>query len=729
MRAFVTRHERLSVGLVLLLGLLVRLPTVPVDIQAVHDVRWFIDWGRTARDLGFPAVSANIPDGVGLYPPLSLWILDLLATVEALVPASLRGGDTLLISMIKLLPVAADLCLAALIAWLVRGRGPVTAVVGAAAIALNPAFIYLGAAWGQIDSLYSLLLVISTALLARSTTTSSVAGAWVAWVLAALVKVQGLLLLPLVLVVSLRDAGWRRAAIGAVLALLVIVLLCLPWLPHDLRRYIETISRVDPRRERAGDDGNGIRKSLAFNLPVLDAMLREPTTRAIYLYPTKALRKIRLEARGLPASRACGRRSTTVTRRPSAVGRSEGWANVILTNPDMLHVGVLPRHDLWGDVLHNLRYVVVDEAHVYRGVFGSHVANVLRRLRRLARIYGAEPQFLLASATIANPGELARSLLGMEATVVGDDAAPRAERTIALWNPPLLDPELGLRASALGEASRLLAALVGRGLRTICFAKSRKSAELIHRFAADRLDAATPGASPPTAPAIHRSNGARSSGGSSRATCSASPPPTRSSSGSTSATSTARSPSASPAPSPACASNGAEPGAAGTDWPSSSPPRTRSTSTSCASPRPCSAAASRLRSSTTRTRACWTATSPPPRSRRRWTRVTPRRSAPRRSSARRHVPELRHTPRGWVWAGKETPAARIPLRSTSPDAFTVIDATTGTVLGLAELERAYATVHEGAVYLHLGRQYSSASSTCRRGARSSSRSRATGTRR
>src|SRR6185437_9712077 len=147
---------------------------------------------------------------------------------------------------------------------------------------------------------------------------------------------------------------------------------------------------------------------------------------------------------------------------PERRGQIRKWANAILTNPDMLHVGVLPRHDLWADVLHNLRYVVVDEAHVYRGVFGSHVGNVLRRLRRLARVYGAEPQFLLASATIANPGELAHSLLGVEATVVGDDAAPRAERTIALWNPPLLDEELGQRASAIGEATRLYAALVSR---------------------------------------------------------------------------------------------------------------------------------------------------------------------------------------------------------------------------------------------------------------------------
>src|SRR5262249_58572725 len=138
------------------------------------------------------------------------------------------------------------------------------------------------------------------------------------------------------------------------------------------------------------------------------------------------------------------------------------WSNLILSNPDMLHVGVLPHHDRWGDVLTNLAYVVVDEAHIYRGVFGSHVGNVLRRLRRLARVYGAEPQFLLASATTANPAQLGRGLVGVDFTVVDDDAAPRAERTIALWNPPLVDEELGLRASALGEAPRLLAPLVER---------------------------------------------------------------------------------------------------------------------------------------------------------------------------------------------------------------------------------------------------------------------------
>src|SRR5881392_867988 len=238
--------------------------------------------------------------------------------------------------------------------------------------------------------------------------------------------------------------------------------------------------------------GTASGKTLAFNLPVLDAIAREPKQRALYLYPTKALAQDQLRSLStfrLPRLRAAIYDGDTEAERRWQIRK---WSNAILSNPDMLHVGVLPHHDRWGDVLANLRYVIVDEAHVYRGVFGSHIANVLRRLRRLARVYGAEPQFLFASATIANPGELAQSLVGMGTTVIGDDAAPRAERTIALWNPELLDAELGLRASALGDASRLMAELVQRGLRTICFAKSRKQAELIHRMTADRVD-------PPTA--------------------------------------------------------------------------------------------------------------------------------------------------------------------------------------------------------------------------------------
>src|SRR5512134_1743769 len=237
--------------------------------------------------------------------------------------------------------------------------------------------------------------------------------------------------------------------------------------------------------------GTASGKTLAFNLPVLDALAADPKTRAVYLYPTKALAQD--QARALGELRLKGLKPAIYDGDTPGERRWQirKWANAILTNPDMLHVGVLPHHDRWADVLSNLRYVVVDEAHVYRGVFGSHVGNVLRRLRRAARIYGADPQFLLASATIANPGELARSLLGVDVTVIDADAAPRAARTVAFWNPPVLDEALQLRASALGEGARLLAELVSRGLRTICFAKSRKATELIHRFASERLDAET----------------------------------------------------------------------------------------------------------------------------------------------------------------------------------------------------------------------------------------------
>src|SRR5436305_5992354 len=162
--------------------------------------------------------------------------------------------------------------------------------------------------------------------------------------------------------------------------------------------------------------GTASGKTLAFNLPVLDAIARDAKQRALYLYPTKALAQDQLRAlttTRLPGVRAAIYDGDTESERRWQIRR---WSNLILSNPDMLHIGVLPHHDRWADVLSNLRYVIVDEAHVYRGVFGSHVANVLRRLRRLAKIHGAEPQFLLASATIANPGELVERLLGVPAT-------------------------------------------------------------------------------------------------------------------------------------------------------------------------------------------------------------------------------------------------------------------------------------------------------------------------
>jgi DEAD/DEAH box helicase domain-containing protein len=234
--------------------------------------------------------------------------------------------------------------------------------------------------------------------------------------------------------------------------------------------------------------GTASGKSLAFNLPVLDGIARDPKRRALYLYPTKALAQD--QARKLAELRPPGLREaiydgdTPREERPTIRGRS----NLVLTNPDMLHVGLLPNHKGWGDFLSNLGWVVVDEAHTYRGVFGSHVANVLRRLRRVARAYGASPRFLLASATIANPVELAEGLVGTPFELVDDDGAPRAGREIAMWNPPLIDEATGTRRSPLSEAAELLAELVSQGVRTICFLKSRRGIELIQRFAGEELE-------------------------------------------------------------------------------------------------------------------------------------------------------------------------------------------------------------------------------------------------
>ncbi|HWF55361.1 MAG TPA: DEAD/DEAH box helicase [Solirubrobacteraceae bacterium] len=235
--------------------------------------------------------------------------------------------------------------------------------------------------------------------------------------------------------------------------------------------------------------GTASGKSLCFQLPTLEVLSNDPTARALYLYPTKALAQDQaraLHAFGMPrAIRPAIYDGDTPRAERSAI-RKKG--NLIITNPDMLHVGILPHHDAWGDLFANLAFVVIDEAHVYRGVFGSHVAGVLRRLRRVAAIHGTAPRFLLTSATIANPVELARGLTGLdEMTLVDRDTAPLPERHVAMWNPPLLDSELGVRGSALYEAAELFSELVKAGARTICFMKSRKGVELILRHAVDRL--------------------------------------------------------------------------------------------------------------------------------------------------------------------------------------------------------------------------------------------------
>jgi DEAD/DEAH box helicase domain-containing protein len=235
--------------------------------------------------------------------------------------------------------------------------------------------------------------------------------------------------------------------------------------------------------------GTASGKSLCFQLPTLEVLTQDRTARALYLYPTKALAQDQARALhgfGLHKQIRPAIYDGDTPRRERAAIRKR--SNLILTNPDMLHVGILPHHPAWAEMLANLAFVVVDEAHVYRGVFGSHVANVLRRLRRVAAIHGSAPRFLLASATIANPVELAERLTGLtDLNLVDQDGAPRARRRVAMWNPPLLDEELGIRGSALYEAAELLSELVTAGARTICFMKSRKGVELILRHARDRL--------------------------------------------------------------------------------------------------------------------------------------------------------------------------------------------------------------------------------------------------
>src|SRR4051812_42758071 len=208
--------------------------------------------------------------------------------------------------------------------------------------------------------------------------------------------------------------------------------------------------------------GTASGKSLCFNLPTLEVLCTDAKARALYLYPTKALAQDQaraLNAFGLPKQvRPAIYDGDTPRQERLAIRRR---SNLVLTNPDMLHVGILPNHTMWGDFLANLAVVVVDEAHVYRGGFGSHVANVLRRLRRIARAYGTEPRVILPSATIATPVELAERLTGFEGVrLVDRDGAPAAERRIAMWNPPIVDDALGTRRSALAEAADLVSELV-----------------------------------------------------------------------------------------------------------------------------------------------------------------------------------------------------------------------------------------------------------------------------
>jgi DEAD/DEAH box helicase domain-containing protein len=454
--------------------------------------------------------------------------------------------------------------------------------------------------------------------------------------------------------------------------------------------------------------GTASGKSLAFNLPVLDAIARDPSARAIYLYPTKALAQDQaraLAALAAPNARVAIYDGDTPTGERRQVRR---WANLVLTNPDMLHVGILPAHSAWADAIANLRYVVVDEAHAYRGVFGSHVANVLARLRRLAAAYGATPRFLLASATIANPAEAGATLAGRKPAVIERDGSPAAARDICIWNPPLLDAELGVRASSLGEAATLMAGLVARGLRTIVFAKSRRACELVHRYAREGLLLNAPELAPRIAPyrAGYTAEQRRRiehglSSGELLGVVATSALELGVDIGLLD-----------------CAISVGFPGAmsslrqqwgragrqglglgmlvAGEDqldqYLAQHPHELVARPAEAAVSNPANPAvlAGHLR--------CAAAELP-------LTDADREHFGEHGLELAERMPELVRTPAGLAYRGADHPAARISLRSSSPDSVAVVEQETGILLGTVDGARADSTVHEGAVYLHLGEQY------------------------
>jgi DEAD/DEAH box helicase domain-containing protein len=231
-------------------------------------------------------------------------------------------------------------------------------------------------------------------------------------------------------------------------------------------------------------------KTLAYNLPVLNALLNDPAACALYLFPTKALAHDQLanlqsQIAGLkaPISVRPYDGDTPSSHRP-AIRRE---ARLLVTNPDMLHIGILPYHTRWARLFANLRYVVLDELHTYRGIFGGHMANVLRRLRRVCRFYGSDPGFICASATIANPRELAERLIEAPVTLVDDDGAPRGDKHFILYNPPLVDPQTGIRRSAALAAKDIAARFLRADVQTIVFARARLTTEVLLGYLRDAV--------------------------------------------------------------------------------------------------------------------------------------------------------------------------------------------------------------------------------------------------
>jgi DEAD/DEAH box helicase domain-containing protein len=226
-------------------------------------------------------------------------------------------------------------------------------------------------------------------------------------------------------------------------------------------------------------------KTLCYNLPVLDAIAKNDAARALYLFPTKALAADQLvELRALADASGIGLKTHTYDGDTPANVRSvvRAAGQVVITNPDMLHSAILPHHTKWFKLFENLEYVVIDELHTYRGLFGSHVANVVRRLRRICNHYGANPTFICASATIANPRELAERVLEAPVELIDDNGAPSGRKHVLIVNPPVANEQLGIRSSSLLTAQRLAERLIGGGVQTIAFARSRTAVEVLTTY-------------------------------------------------------------------------------------------------------------------------------------------------------------------------------------------------------------------------------------------------------
>ncbi|MBR4429264.1 MAG: DEAD/DEAH box helicase [Clostridia bacterium] len=231
-------------------------------------------------------------------------------------------------------------------------------------------------------------------------------------------------------------------------------------------------------------------KTLCYNLPVLSSILKDPSARALYLFPTKALSSDQVaELYGMIEALGEDIKAFTYDGDTPASARTaiRQAGHVVVTNPDMLHQGILPHHTRWVKLFENLKYVVIDEIHAYRGVFGSNLANVIRRLKRICAFYGADPTFICCSATIKNPGELAAVMTGRDVTVVDNNGAPQGKRHVIFYNPPVVNRQLGIRAGSIPETRKICSRLLKDGVKTIVFGKSRLTVEVLTRYLKDEV--------------------------------------------------------------------------------------------------------------------------------------------------------------------------------------------------------------------------------------------------